>query len=379
MKKTRTTPYVVNYDKSILISYLALALLGLLTMLNITSVQGSMGYFYKQLIFLAASILVMVFIVLYPNLEKLKRLSILLVLAAIVMLVAVLVMGINVKGATRLLKLGPISFQPSFLARLALVVYYAYYLEKKKEEIKEQNIKLLIPTLLPLIVVTGLVYLLILIENHMSTLVISGGTLMCILFYAGLRKRFIAGVLIIGLIGGVSILTFGESFRMKRIEIYKKYNLFIRKDNVQTTPADEYQVKESLAALSSGGLFGTGIAKGRAKHYYLPEARTDYVFTIIGEELGFLGAIVLFALQCLLFFRSFKLAESQESYFLKFLCAGVAMNIFFNALVNVGVSISILPPTGNTLPFVSYGGSALMMDSIGVGIILNISATRRYV
>ena len=100
---------------------------------------------------------------------------------------------------------------------------------------------------------------------------------------------------------------------------------------------------------------------------------------MIGEELGFLGAFIVLFLHCLLFFKSFRLAEKQENTYYRLLCAGLAMNIFFNALVNIGVSISIIPPTGNTLPFVSYGGSALLMESIGLGVILNISASRRYV
>ena len=141
----------------------------------------------------------------------------------------------------------------------------------------------------------------------------------------------------------------------------------------------DYQVKESLTALSSGGVIGTGIARGRAKHYYLPEARTDYVYTIIAEEFGFLGAIFVFGLHCFLFFRAFKMAHYQESRFMQFLGVGMAMNIFCNVLVNTGVSMSILPPTGNTLPFISYGGSALLIDSASLGVILNISAKRRIV
>ncbi|HPH72048.1 MAG TPA: FtsW/RodA/SpoVE family cell cycle protein, partial [Candidatus Cloacimonas sp.] len=115
------------------------------------------------------------------------------------------------------------------------------------------------------------------------------------------------------------------------------------------------------------------------KHYYLPEARTDYVYTVIGEEWGFVGALIVFGLHCFLFFRCFWMAHSQENRFLEFLGVGLAMNIFCNVLVNTGVAMSLLPPTGNTLPFISYGGSALLIDSIALGMLLNISAQRRYV
>ena len=120
-----------------------------------------------------------------------------------------------------------------------------------------------------------------------------------------------------------------------------------------------------------------GVSRGRAKHYFLPEARTDYIYTIIGEEFGFLGAFLVLALHALIFFKAFKLAERQENAYYKYLCAGLAMNIFLNALVNTGVAMSILPSTGNTLPFISYGGSALLVDSASIGVILNISARRR--
>ncbi|HRY84775.1 MAG TPA: FtsW/RodA/SpoVE family cell cycle protein, partial [Candidatus Cloacimonadota bacterium] len=333
----------------------------------------------KHLAFLLISILSAIFVLYFPNLDKLKPLNPYLVYLAIIFLGLVLMMGTTVKGGTRQLGIGFISFQPSFFARLALVFFFASYLDKKHEELLKADVKSFLSDFAPIIMLTAVIFILIILEKHLSTLIISGLTLLGVLTYAGLRYRLIGLILLVGLLGGIIILTQGDDYRSKRLEIYKKYSLFLRSDKDIKIEADDYQVKESLTALSSGGLLGTGIARGRAKHYYLPEARTDYIYTVIGEEFGFLGAFVVFALHCLLFFRAFRVANRQENRYLQFLCAGVAMNIFFNTLVNVGVSISILPPTGNTLPFVSYGGSALLFDSIGVGVILNISAKRRYV
>jgi cell division protein FtsW (lipid II flippase) len=146
-----------------------------------------------------------------------------------------------------------------------------------------------------------------------------------------------------------------------------------------STSEKEYQVKESLTALTSGKLFGTGPDSGRAKHYYLPEARTDYVFTVIGEEFGFLGAMIVFGLHCLLFYKIMLMAFKQTDYYLQMVAMGLGLNIFLNVLVNVGVSMSILPSTGNTLPFISYSGTAMLMDSLSIGIILNISAKRKVI
>lgn len=379
MRRTKTQAYIVSFDKVILFAYLALCFIGLLTMLDIASVQSSMSYFYKHLAFLLISILSAIFVLYFPNLDKLKPLNPYLVYLAIIFLGLVLMMGTTVKGGTRQLGIGFISFQPSFFARLALVFFFASYLDKKHEELLKADVKSFLSDFAPIIMLTAVIFILIILEKHLSTLIISGLTLLGVLTYAGLRYRLIGLILLVGLLGGIIILTQGDDYRSKRLEIYKKYSLFLRSDKDIRIEADDYQVKESLTALSSGGLLGTGIARGRAKHYYLPEARTDYIYTVIGEEFGFLGAFVVFALHCLLFFRAFRVANRQENRYLQFLCAGVAMNIFFNTLVNVGVSISILPPTGNTLPFVSYGGSALLFDSIGVGVILNISAKRRYV
>ncbi len=379
MRRTKTQAYIVSFDKVILFAYLALCFIGLLTMLDIASVQSSMSYFCKHLAFLLISILSAIFVLYFPNLDKLKPLNPYLVYLAIIFLGLVLMMGTTVKGGTRQLGIGFISFQPSFFARLALVFFFASYLDKKHEELLKADVKSFLSDFAPIIMLTAVIFILIILEKHLSTLIISGLTLLGVLTYAGLRYRLIGLILLVGLLGGIIILTQGDDYRSKRLEIYKKYSLFLRSDKDIKIEADDYQVKESLTALSSGGLLGTGIARGRAKHYYLPEARTDYIYTVIGEEFGFLGAFVVFALHCLLFFRAFRVANRQENRYLQFLCAGVAMNIFFNTLVNVGVSISILPPTGNTLPFVSYGGSALLFDSIGVGVILNISAKRRYV
>lgn len=379
MKKNKAQNYIISFDKVVLGAYLGLALIGLLTMLDIASVQGSMMYFYKHLAFLIISVIAAMAILMIPNLDKLKRLNPFFVYLAIFLLCFVLFKGNTVKGATRQIELGPFSFQPSFYARLALVFMFAYFIEKKYEVLLRSDVKEMATEYLPLIFSTGVVFILIILEKHLSTLIISGMTLVGILLYAGLKKRIVALILLLGMLGGAIILTHGAEYRSTRIKIYKKYSLFIKSDSTKVAPEDEYQVKESLTALSRGGLLGTGMARGRAKHYYLPEARTDYIFTIIGEEFGYLGALLVFLLHCLLFFRSFQIANRQENLYLKLLCAGVAMNIFFNALVNIGVSSSILPPTGNTLPFVSYGGSALLMDSAGIGIVLNISAKRRTV
>ncbi len=303
-----------------------------------------------------------------------------MVYLTLVLLVIVLFKGSTIKGATRQISLGIVSFQPSFLARVVLVFFFGHILDKRYDEIISTTHPLdFLKNFPSLIVLTGLTFLLIILERHLSTLIIGGATLYGMLIYAGVRKRLLILVAVLGLVGGVLILSHGADYRKSRLTTYKKYSLFFKDRGSSASDHRDYQVKESLTALTSGGLFGTGIARGRAKHYYLPEARTDYVYTIVGEEFGFMGAILVFGLHCFLFFRAIRMAHNNENRYLKFLGVGLAMNIFCNVLVNTGVAMSILPPTGNTLPFISYGGSALLIDSASVGVILNISADRRMV
>lgn len=336
-----------------------------------------MTYFYRHLLFLLVSGLSAVLILYFFNFEKLRFANTWLVYIAITMLLLVLVMGTTVKGGTRQISLGFISFQPSFFARIALVFLFANVLDKKNDMLLQATPKTFFSYFPELIILTGIVFGLIIAERHLSTLIIGGMTLFGMLAYAGIKKRILLLILAIGLLGGIAILKFGAEFRMERIHTYKRYSLFFKERDLSQSGDGDYQVRESLTALTSGGLIGTGIARGRAKHYYLPEARTDYIYTIIGEEAGFLGAIVVFGLHCLLFFRALKVCNANDNRYLRFLGVGIAMNVFCNVLVNTGVAMSILPPTGNTLPFISYGGTALLMDSASVGIILNISAQRR--
>jgi len=378
MKKNKRQSYIASYDKSILLTYIALSILGLLTMLDICSVYSSLDYFFKHLMYFFISLTGVIVILYYFNFERLKPLIPAFVIMTIIILAFVLLRGTTVKGATRQLRFLGMSFQPSFMARIALVFLFAKTLSEKIDELRESKLILFLERFKGLIFITVLIFVLIILQRHLSTLVIGGLTLLSMLIYAGMRKRLIILTLCAGLLLGYIIIKKGAEYRSDRIEIYKKYSLFIRDKNIKLPAHQDYQVRESLTALSSGGILGTGPARGRAKHFYLPEARTDYIYAIIGEEFGFLGAMLIFGLHCFLFFKSFKIAESQQDNYLKFLCAGLAMNIFYNALVNTGVAMSILPSTGNTLPFISYSGSALLTDSASVGVILNISAKRKY-
>jgi len=376
-KRSRVQDIIVSFDKGILFSYIGLCLIGLLVMLDITSMQSSMQNFYRHLVFLGLSFVTVVVVLYFFNLQKLRFLNKYMILAVILLLILVLVQKTEVKGATRGLRLGFINLQPSFLARFALIFFFAGFLENKEQELRNAGLKEFLIGFMPLVLYTIVIFVLVFMEKHLSTLIIGGATLLGMLVYAGMKKRLIVLILGLGLVAGALVILKGEEYRSDRLKTFLTYNLFVPDRPEPENSSKEYQVRESLTALTSGGLLGMGVSRGRAKHYFLPEARTDYIYTIIGEEFGFLGAFLVLALHALIFFKAFKLAERQENAYYKYLCAGLAMNIFLNALVNTGVAMSILPSTGNTLPFISYGGTALLVDSASIGVILNISTRRR--
>lgn len=379
MKKSNSKIFVTDYDKTILYVFLSLIVIGLLIQLDINSVRNSMVFFYKQFAFALVSLVLALFTLFYISLDKLRRWNMVLIVLTIALLILVLIRGTSIKGAVRGINLGIVNFQPSYLARVALIFYVANIIDKKRDELAKSGVIDFLKHFLPLLVIAGSIYGLIMAGQHFSALVISAASLVSLLFLGGLKFRIVGILLLVTIVGAFAIIKMGASFRSERIDIFKKYCLLIKDENIKIEKSKEYQVKESLTALTSGKLFGTGADRGRAKHYYLPEARTDYVFTVVGEQFGFLGAIVVFGLHCLLFIKTMLMAYKQTDFYLRLVAMGLGLNIFFNVLVNVGVSMSILPSTGNTLPFISYGGTALLIDSISIGAILSISAKRKLI
>ncbi len=375
--------YIVSYDHLLLACYVALCLIGLFVMLDINSVRSGLRFFYRHLIFLGFSTVVMFLTFRFRNLSKLRKWIFPSIVGVMILLVLVLIIGASVKGATRSIRLGPINLQPSLLARVCLVFYFAHILDKKKDIIPKSGPKGFIKNFKSLIIMPILVFGLILAERHLSPLIISGMTLLGMLWIARIRLTTILLIMAILFAGGITVLSFGAKYRSSRMEIFEKYSIYNKifgdKDKNYDGVTGDYQVRESLTALTSGNLIGVGTESGLAKHYYLPETRTDYIYSIIGEEFGYLGALAVLLIFSLLFYRSMNSSWNQEDFFLKMVGIGLSINIFANAMVNIGVAMSALPSTGVTLPFISYGGTSLIVNSFSIGVILNISSKRRQV
>lgn len=292
---------------------------------------------------------------------KLKRWAPLLLFAAAVMLVLVLTpLGSARLGAQRWINLGVFSFQPSELAKLCMVIFAAASMTQKGAKV--QSFK---EGVLPYLLLMGLFAGLILAEPDLGTAITLVGTVFIMLFCAGARLGTLTAVGILG-VGAVLASIFTEEYRKNR------FLAFLNPEGDPTGAG--WHILNSLMSLGSGGLLGTGLGQGRhSKFLYLPERQTDFIFAVIGEELGFIGGCLVILLFIIFVWRGFKVAITSPDPFASLLAAGIVSGVALQAIINIGVVTSSLPITGITLPFVSFGGTSLVFTLMGVGILLNIS------
>jgi cell division protein FtsW len=285
-------------------------------------------------------------------------------LCAIALLIAVLIPGIGstAGGARRWIRLPGFSLQPAELAKLALVVYLAYSLAKKRDKVKVFSVGFL-----PHCLIAGVLMLLALREPDFGTAVTMGLILFALLFAAGTRLSYIVGSLLAAL-PVVYHLVASNPYRMNRILAF--IDPWAHRHDVG------YQISESLMSVGSGGLTGLGLGDGRQKLFFLPEAHTDFIFSIIGEELGLLGVALVVALYALLVWRGFRAAFNASEPFGAYLALGLTTLLGVQATVNMAVAMGMLPTKGLTLPFVSYGGSSLVVCLAATGLLLSIGQGR---
>ncbi|WP_207710994.1 stage V sporulation protein E [Romboutsia sp. CE17] len=279
---------------------------------------------------------------------------------AIVLLVLVLTpLGIEANGAKRWLGVGGATIQPAEIAKFACILITAKLIEKRYE-----NIKSLMKGVLPLLLVPGIFFALIILQPNMST----AGTIILVifvmLFVAGMSMRFVATMIGIGA-GLFAVLVLSAPYRLKRVLSFL--------DPFQDPLGSGYQVIQSLYAIGSGGLFGLGLGKSKQKYFYIPEPQNDFIFAIIGEELGLIGCIVVMMLFVILVYRCIRIALKCSDVFSCMVVTGIGAQIGIQAALNIAVATSSMPATGVALPFISMGGTSLTILMGAVGIVLNIS------
>jgi cell division protein FtsW len=268
----------------------------------------------------------------------------------------------SLNGARRWVDIGPLNFQPSELARLAVVIWVAMLASKKGVQVREFK-----KGILPFIVILGLVSLLILLEPNLSmaTLVALLGGL--VLFTSGARiGHFI-------LLGGLGVILV---FHQIRDAQYRLARVLTFLNPGEATTAGGFQVYQSLVGMGSGGLFGTGFGQGQQKLGYLPYAYSDFLFSTIGEEWGFVGVLIVVSLFALFCWLGFRIARTAADPFGQYLAVGLTATIGLTAFMHMAVSLGLMPTTGLTLPFMSYGRSSQVISLLGTGILINIGRLR---
>jgi cell division protein FtsW len=290
-----------------------------------------------------------------------RRHILLLLGTTFVLLLLVFVPGIRhtANGASRWIDLRFFTFQPSELAKFSLVAYAAYAVDRRGENFREGG-RAFLPMLAALAVFVGL----ILKEPDFGMAVVITASYLALLFIAGFPWRLLAGCGALG-VAGVVVAIAAKPYRMARLSAFF--------DPFSQAQAAGYQVVQSLIAFSNGGLLGTGIGAGKQKLFYLPEMHTDYIFSVIGEELGFAGVVAVGACFMTLVWVGFRIGRRARDPFGKYLAMGVSTVIGVQALANMMVGLKMLPPKGMVLPFLSYGGSSLILHLAAIGVLTNVS------
>lgn len=348
------------FDYPSLFLILFLFMFGLIMVMSVSSYQGSVEfddstYFFKrQLIFGSGGLLAMWFVS-HIRYQYLKNWSLVICVGSMLLLILVFVVGSASHGSTRWINLGFISFQPSEIAKLALIIYTAHICTAKSAYLRS-IVGTLIVMILPLICI-----ILIAIEN-LSTAIVCGVIVIAIWFVATPKKWHLAIVLAVAAAGFFVFLNMA-SYRGGRIDAWL---------HPETSP-DGYQTMQALYAIGSGGLFGRGLGQSIQKMGFIPEAHNDMIFSVICEELGIVGGMAIILVFGMLLWRFRFIAEGAPDRFGALMVVGIIAHIAFQVILNICVVTNTLPNTGCALPFISYGGSSLAFLMVEMGLVLSVS------
>ena len=349
----------------LLIIVTIMALYGIIMIYSASSVWAQYKFndafhFAKyQFIFFIISFLCML-IVKKIDYNLYKRHSNKILLLSLILLILVLIPGIGTlrNGSRSWFKIGPFGLQPSEIDKVSLIIFLSKYLE-----INQNNLSNIKKSILPVLGIIFLFFGLIMLEPDFGTGMVIVLSLMLILFISGVKLKFFASLGILGILGIAGLIIIAP-YRLKRIISFL---------NPWSDPLGSgYQIIQSLYAIGPASLLGLGFGKSIQKQFYLPEPQTDFIFAIICEEFGIVGAISVIALFISLFYIILKISLKQNNLFAKYLSFGLGMQIILQGTLNLCVVTSLIPVTGVTLPFFSYGGSSLLVSMISIGIILNI-------
>ncbi|WP_299802271.1 cell division protein FtsW [uncultured Shewanella sp.] len=366
-----SAPGMQLYDRALLFAVLSLICFGFVMVMSASmpeaqTLTGNPFHFvWRHGAYLVGCVMIAA-VVLQVEMRHWQNFSPLLLLIVGIMLVAVLIVGTTVNGATRWLSIGPIRIQVAEIAKFAFAIYMAGYLVRRHQEIRENAKGFYKP-----IGVFAVYAFLILMQPDLGTVVVLFVGTVGLLFLAGARLLDFFALILTGILAFVALVLL-EPYRMRRVTSFL--------DPWQDPFGSGYQLTQSLMAYGRGDWFGQGLGNSIQKLEYLPEAHTDFIFAVIGEELGFIGIIAVLAVLLFVALRAIKLGNmclALERAFEGYLAYGIGIWICFQTVVNVGASIGMLPTKGLTLPFISYGGSSLWVMTAAAMMLIRIDHERR--
>ncbi len=362
------------YDKWLISVVIGLLIIGLM-MVASSSVMISTKYFHqpfhfliRQACYLFAGLMIALVVVRMDS-SIWERISMPMLLVCLLMLLIVLVPGIgrSVNGSRRWLALGPIGIQVSELAKLTMIFYLSGYLVRQQKAVSNSILGFIKP-----MVILGVVSFLLLLEPDFGATVVISGTVMAMLFLAGVKLRYYIGLMCV-VMGALACLAVSSPYRVARLTAFldpwaDQYN-------------SGYQLTQSLIAFGRGGWFGSGLGESIQKLLYLPEAHTDFLFAVLAEELGLVGILMVMTLYSILVIRGLTIAYNayvQERLFASYTAYGLTFWLGLQAAINMGVNSGLLPTKGLTLPLMSYGGASMVINCVVIALLLRIDHENRW-
>ena len=353
-------------DYLLLISVILISIFGIVMIYSASYVWAEykfndpFKYLKHQLLFFIIGTILMYFISKIDYKIYYKKSNVIL-LISVILLVLVLIPGIGTirNGSRSWFGIGSFGIQPSEAAKLGLIIFASKYLTNNESSLR--NIK---KGVLPILSITLFIFLLIMLQPDFGTGIIIVISIIGLLFISGVKMGFFIKLGVLGIIG-VVVLILIAPYRLERITSFL--------NPWQDPLGSGFQIIQSLYAIGPGGLFGYGFLNSRQKHFYLPEPQTDFIFSIISEEFGFMGILIVSSLFLIIIIRGLKIARFANNTFSKYLAFGIIFQISIQTILNLMVVVGLIPVTGVTLPFLSYGGSSLLISMASIGVLLNIS------
>lgn len=369
-----------HLDIGIIISFIILSVIGVIMVYSASMVPASKGsltngtpieanYFMKrQFIFFILSVCIILFISMYFNIKMLRNTSTqkFLIVGTFALLILTLLIGKDVNGSRNWINLGLFSLQSSEFLKLVAIFYLSFILDKKLTNNRDYKLKNIVPPL----GILGVGLVLVLMQGDLGGTLLTVAIIVAILMYSDIKNKIKIQILTITSIPVVLYIIYTLVFDSKNLYRMKRIKVVL--DPFKYENGDGYQLTNALVSISNGGVFGRGLGNGILKLGYLPEPHTDFIFTVISEELGLIGVLLILLMYGFIILKGFIYANKTRNHFYKLICVGVVSYLFMQVFVNIGGVSGLIPLTGVTLPLLSYGGSSMLSISIALGILLAV-------